>query len=258
MSTRPKIQRRNEAAHVPKDQTRWVVGQHACTEALKVHAAHIREVCFLNLDEATNSPWSELLKKIRVKPQMRGAKFFRALTEFGHQGVAVCVGAFPEWKTEREGQSSFVLLDGVEDPHNLGAILRTSWLMGVNGLGITEHRSTKVTPAASKVASGGCEHVPVEEIHFVSFLEEVKEQGYWVYGFSEKGTKPFHQTQFSEKAIFVFGGEEKGIRSTVLSGCDEVLSIPQTTADASYNVSVSVGIVLSEFNRQHRWNEKLK
>ncbi|MBY0314061.1 MAG: RNA methyltransferase [Bdellovibrionales bacterium] len=240
------------------EQLRWVVGDHACAEALRVFPQDVREVCFINTDQAEKAPWSDLLKKFKGKPQARGAKFFNSLTDFGHQGVAVSVAATPEWNTEREGTSSFVLLDGVEDPHNLGAIIRTSWLMGVNGVGITEHRSTKVTPAASKVASGGCEHVPVQEIHFVNFLEDVKKQGYWVYGFSEKGTKTLYQTEFAEKSIFVFGSEEKGIRSTVLSACDEVLSIPQTSADASYNVSVSVGVALGEFQRQQRWSKKSK
>ncbi len=228
---------------------RWVTGIHASAECFRSHPGQIQEICFQDLAIAKSIFWQPLLQKSRVKPTQKSISFFKELSEFGHQNVAVFTAHQPQPR-EFAGSSSVLFLDGVEDPHNLGAIVRTAWLMGTSEIFISEKNSVKMTPTASKVASGGAEYVPVSETHFLSEMKALKDKGYWIYGFSEKAQKNLYDIQFPEKVVLVYGSEEKGIRIPVLNECDELLSIPQVQAQASYNVSVSVALGLAEFERQ--------
>lgn len=232
-----------------RQQGRWVVGVHACVECFRTYPEHIREICFQDLALTKSAFWTPWLSQTKIKPSQKGLAFFKDLSEFGHQSVAVLTTHQPHPREYPEA-SSQIFLDGVEDPHNLGAIVRTAWLMKTSEIFISEKNSVKMTPTACKVASGGAEHVPVEEVHFLSEMKRLKEKGFWIYGFSEKTQKSLYDVKFSEKVAFVFGSEEKGIRSPVLNECDELLCIPQVHAEASYNVSVSVAVALAEFNRQ--------
>ena len=227
-----------------------MVGIHSCLEALAVRPDLVREIYFADLNESRMEPFASALAKVRVKPQAKSQGAFREFSEFGHQGVAVGTDYWPEWDNNNSENSLLLFLDGLEDPHNLGAVIRTAWLMGVDCVGVTEKNSVKMNATVCKVASGGCEHVPVQEFNFVSDLKDFKDQGYWIYGFSDKATKGLYETQFPPKSVLVFGSEEKGLRSSVMNMCDEVLSIPQAAAGASYNVSVSVAIGLAEVRRQ--------
>jgi 23S rRNA (guanosine2251-2'-O)-methyltransferase len=230
---------------------RWVVGVHACVECLRSHPELVKEMYFQDLAVTKSPTWAPLLTKLRIKPAQKAISFFKELSEFGHQNVALFTTHQPE-RQSAGPSSSIVFLDGVEDPHNLGAIVRTAWLMGTEQIFISDKNSVKMTPTACKVASGGAEHVPVSEVHFLSEMKGLKKDGYWVYGFSEKATKSLYDVSFSQKVAFVFGSEEKGIRLPIINECDELLSIPQVEAQASYNVSVSVAVALAELGRQQR------
>jgi 23S rRNA (guanosine2251-2'-O)-methyltransferase len=232
---------------------RWVVGVHACQEALKTSPQSIKEIHFQDLDNAKSPSWEPYLRKVRVRPTQKSVNFFKDLSEFGHQGVALATDYEPEWKTNPDGPSLVLFLDGLEDPHNFGAIIRTSWLMSVDGIYVPEERAVRMTPTVCKVASGGCEHVPVEETHFLSAMKRLKDEGYWIYGFSDKATQSLYQVQFPPKTVLIVGNEEKGIRLPVTNQCDEILSIPQAETGSSYNVSVAIGIAMAEVNRQIRW-----
>jgi 23S rRNA (guanosine2251-2'-O)-methyltransferase len=238
---------------VAKSNSRWVVGVHACQEALKTNPGAVREIYFLEADHAKSPSWVPYLSKVRVKPGHKSINFFKELSEHGHQGVALATDHEPEWKSSEDGPSCVMFLDGLEDPHNFGAIIRTSWLMLVDGIFVPEERAVKVTPTVCKVASGGCEHVPIQEAHFLSEMKRLKDEGYWIYGFSDKATQSLYQVKFPPKTVIVMGNEEKGIRVPILNQCDEVLMIPQADTGSSYNVSVATGIALGEVNRQIRW-----
>ncbi len=148
-------------------------------------------------------------------------------------------------------ESKILILDGVEDPQNLGAIMRTAWLMGVQVLVLPEFRSVSVTPVVHKVASGGVEHVPVLVVgSFEPLLRELKEMGYWVFGLSHKSTQNLLQMKLPPKTVWILGSEDKGLRVTTERLCDELVSIPQLSAEASYNVSVAAGMALFETERQ--------
>jgi 23S rRNA (guanosine2251-2'-O)-methyltransferase len=148
-----------------------------------------------------------------------------------------------------------VALDGVEDTQNLGAVLRTSWLMGVNGIIIPEDRAVGLTATVHKVACGGAEHVPVCRTNqFTEPFETLKQAGFWVFGLSHKAKKTIYDLNIPEKVIWVLGSEDKGMRAPTEKACDELVCIPQLSPNASYNVSVSAALALGETKRQ--WSRK--
>lgn len=234
-----------------ENRLRWIVGTHACMETLKVSPQSVREF-YVGSGNQTHGPeWEPILRKLKVRPQVKGPGFFKELSEV-HQNIAIATDYWPQTKSGKD-TSRLVLLDGIEDPHNLGAIIRTCWLMNVDAIYVTERRSVKLTPTVHKVASGGCEHVPVEEANFQVLIKDLKEEGYWAYSFTDKTDSAIYDNKFSPKTIFVFGNEEKGVRTPVERECDGLVKIPQSQEGPSYNVSVSVGIALSELNRQIGW-----
>ncbi len=240
---------------IPRDW-RVIIGNHAISEALRVrphqvkgfwvrqgweNSADLREMC-------------ELAERSRIKLE---AKPSSAIERFGpsEQGAALFVQGAPALDVEGLkdfDRSTLLILDGIEDPHNLGAILRTSWLTGVHGVVIPEDRAVGLTPTVHKVACGGVEHVPVEETtHFAGFAEKFKQQGYWIFGLSPRGTKSIFDLELPEKVVWAIGSEDKGLRVNTERLCDELVFIPQASASASYNASVATAMALTETLRQH-------
>lgn len=240
---------------IPKDY-RIVIGQHAVAEVLKVRARKVKSV-WLKSDYESSSDLREIfdqLEKLRIKPELKPVS---ALDRFGgHQGVAVLLEDRPEldWSIfEKEKICRVLILDGIEDPHNLGAILRTAWLMGVQAILTPQDRSVGLTPSVHKVACGGVEHVPLEICgQFTNPVEALKKAGFWIYGLSHKSDQTLFDLKLPEKVAWVIGAEDKGLRVNTERLCDELVSIPQLSASASYNASVATAIALSETFRQQK------
>jgi len=231
---------------------RLVVGYHSCHEALVTHPNWATEVCIQEGRERELDPLIQICKKKKISFKTKGKKHFNALAE-GHQGVCVSLSDRVRWDDEASGKedSLVVFLDGITDPHNLGAILRTSWLLGVNGIFIPKNRSVDLTPVVCKVASGGAEHVPVESCHFGSQLQWFKDQGYWVHGLKENGDILLPQLKPGGKTVLVVGAEGKGMRSSTENFCDQFVSIPQVETGSSFNASVAFSLCAYEYTR-HR------
>lgn len=236
--------------------TRKVIGRHACFEAIRCNPDGVSKILF---DEKVTEPWTEelrqLVKKHRLRLEVVQRKTLDAFGS-GHQGLLVEMTSQPDFNfqaiVERE-KCLLVACDGLEDPHNLGAIFRSSWLLGVNGLLLSRHASVGLTPSVHKVAAGGVEHVPVLEVSkFQDIFADLKAQGFWIYGLSASSSHTHWQAQYANKSVLVLGSEERGLRRTTESQCDELISIPQVSPSASLNVAVSYGIVLSEAQRQIR------
>lgn len=233
-------------------ESRTVVGLHSCEEAIKVNPQWVTEVIFMEGKDRELYDLDQLCQKNKIKTKFKGKKFFNGLAD-GHQGVAVTMSDRPHWEDSKaeNSESLVVFLDGITDPHNLGAILRTSWLLGVDGVFIPKNRRVDLTPVVSKVASGGVEHVPVESCHFGSQLEWFKEQGYWVHGLRENGDILLPQLKPGGKTVLVIGAEGKGMRSSTENFCDQFVSIPQAETGSSYNASVAFALCAYEYTR-HR------
>ena len=169
-----------------------------------------------------------------------------------HQGV-VALGAARKYAGLDSAASSelAVVLDGVEDPHNLGAIIRTAHAAGAGSVIIPERRAAPVTDVVAKAAAGALEHIPVVRVTNINrTLEELKERGFWIYGLDERGTEDYDRVDYASPAALVLGGEGKGLHEQVRKHCDLLVRIPLAGKISSLNVSVAAGIVLFEWKRR--------
>ena len=149
------------------------------------------------------------------------------------------------------GARMVVVLDGVEDPHNLGAIVRTAHAAGAAAIVIPERRAAGLTPVVSKAAAGALEHLPVVTVVNVNrTLEDLKESGFWIYGLDERGAESYDAVNYHAPTAFVIGGEGKGLHEQTKKHCDVLVRIPLSGAIASLNVSVAAGIALFEWKRR--------
>jgi 23S rRNA (guanosine2251-2'-O)-methyltransferase len=169
-----------------------------------------------------------------------------------HQGV-VAMGAANQYATLDAATASqlVVVLDGVEDPHNLGAIIRTAHAAGAGAVIIPERRAAGVTDVVAKAAAGALEYLPITRVTNINrALEELKEKGYWIYGLDERGTETYDQAEYASPTAFVLGGEGKGLHEQVRKHCDMLIRIPMAGKISSLNVSVAAGVVLFEWKRR--------
>jgi 23S rRNA (guanosine2251-2'-O)-methyltransferase len=144
-----------------------------------------------------------------------------------------------------------VILDGVEDPHNLGAIIRTANAAGAGAVIIPERRAAPLTDTVAKAAAGAVAHTPVVRVgNITRALEELKEKRFWIYGLDERGTESYTEINYNVPTAFVLGGEGKGLHELVKKHCDALVRIPMAGAIASLNVSVAAGVVLFEWRRR--------
>jgi 23S rRNA (guanosine2251-2'-O)-methyltransferase len=174
-----------------------------------------------------------------------------------HQGV-VALGSekkYSELEDIAPATDLLVVLDGVEDPHNLGAIIRTAHAAGAGAVMIAERRAAGLTETVAKAAAGALEHLPVVRVVNINqTLRKLREEGYLMYGLDERGETPYDEVNWPEKTVIVMGSEGKGLHELVKKNCDALLRIPMAGKIASLNVSVATGIVL--FQWRSRRNKK--
>ena len=146
-----------------------------------------------------------------------------------------------------------VLLDGVEDPHNLGAIIRTALAAGAHGVVIPERRAVGLTDAVARASAGALAHLPVAKVtNLARAMEQLKEWGYWLVGLDERAEKSYDQVDYSSPTGIVMGGEGAGLHELTRKRCDFLVSLPTTGPVKSLNVAVATGVVLFEALRQRR------
>jgi len=147
----------------------------------------------------------------------------------------------------------FLALDGIEDPHNLGALLRTADGAGVDGVIIPERRSAPVTATVAKTSAGASEHVRIARVtNLVRSLEQLKKANVWILGLDERGTPNYTDYDFRTDCVLVLGREGAGLHDLVKKTCDHLLRIPMAGAVSSLNVSVAGAVVMYEAMRQRR------
>lgn len=172
-----------------------------------------------------------------------------------HQGV-VALGASQKYRTLDEfmdGARLLVFLDGVEDPHNLGAVVRTAHAAGADAIVIPERRAVGLTDVVAKAAAGALEHLPVVRVGNLNrTLDQIKERGFWIYGVDERGSQDYDRIEYASPAALVLGGEGKGMHEMVRKRCDAVVCIPMAGKISSLNVSVAAGIVLFDWKRRQK------
>jgi 23S rRNA (guanosine2251-2'-O)-methyltransferase len=176
-----------------------------------------------------------------------------------HQGV-VAVSSAKQYSdvddvvsAKRGVYSLIVVLDGVEDPHNLGAIIRTADAAGADGLIIPERRAAGVTGTVTKASAGASAHLPIAKVtNIARTLEDLKEQNVWTVGLDERAPQTYDTVDYNMNCAVVLGAEGKGVHDLVRRKCDFLVSIPMLGKVSSLNVSVAAGVVLYEIVRQRR------
>ena len=176
-----------------------------------------------------------------------------------HRGV-IALAARKEYVTvsdileiakQRKEEPHIVLCDGISDPHNLGAIIRSCEAAGVHGVIIPKHRSAGLTATVVKTSSGSIYHMAIARVtNLSSTIEELKEAGVWVFGISPDGKEPLWECDFTGSAAFVIGSEGAGLSRLVSEKCDLSIRIPMYGKVASLNASVSAAIMVYEAARQ--------
>ena len=182
-----------------------------------------------------------------------------------HQGVALRVEAFAYagiedilGKRRSSGEDGLiVVLDGVQDPHNLGAIIRSAACAGAHGVIIPKDRAVGVTATVEKTSAGAVETIPVAQVaNIAQTLEELKKEGYWIYGAVGGTSSSLYDQDFRGNVVVVIGGEGEGIRSLVQKKCDHLISIPIKGGVNSLNASVAGGVLLFEIVRQRNITQR--
>ncbi len=178
----------------------------------------------------------------------------RAVGSAAHQGV-VAFGAVEKYATLDEttqNRGLHVVLDGIEDPHNLGAIIRTAHAAGAAAIVIPERRAAPLTDVVAKAAAGALAYLPVVRVSNVNrALEDLKKRRYWIYGLDERGKEQYDRIEYTTPTAIVLGAEGRGLHEQVAKHCDFLVQIPMAGGIASLNVSVAAGVVLFEWKRRH-------
>lgn len=144
-----------------------------------------------------------------------------------------------------------ILLDGIEDPHNVGAILRTALAAGASGIVLPERRTAGLTDTVARVSAGALAHLPVARVkNLARAMEQLKEAGFWLIGLDERAEKNYTDVKYQARAAIILGSEGTGLHDLVKKKCDFLVSLPTTGPVRSLNVSVAAGIVLFEAVRQ--------
>jgi len=178
-----------------------------------------------------------------------------------HQGMALKVAPFPysdlediiSKASERINGGFILILDGIQDPHNLGALIRTAACAGADGVIIPKDRACGITSAAEKASAGAVETIPVAQVtNIAQTLESLKQSGYWVYGLAGEAGQSLYSIEFTGSVVIVVGSEGEGIRSLVRKQCDMLMSIPLFGGVGSLNASVAGGIALFEAAKKLR------
>jgi 23S rRNA (guanosine2251-2'-O)-methyltransferase len=176
-----------------------------------------------------------------------------------HQGV-VAVTAEKQYgdlddllRNQRGARRFLLVLDGVEDPHNLGAIIRTAEGAGADGIVIPERRAVGVTATVVKASAGASEYLPIAKVTNINrAIEELKAQNIWTVGLDERGTQHYDQLDYKMDCALVMGAEGHGLHEQVRKKCDFLVSIPMLGKVPSLNVSVAAAVVMYEVARQRR------
>jgi 23S rRNA (guanosine2251-2'-O)-methyltransferase len=171
-----------------------------------------------------------------------------------HQGVVAEVDPYPYADPSgllRGGDTLLIALDQIQDPHNLGAVCRSAEFAGAGGVVVPERRAATVTAATCKAAAGAVEHLAVARVrNLADWLAVAKSAGFWIWGAAVAAESPAWGVDLKGPTVLVMGGEGKGLRPRVASGCDGLIALPQRGAVGSLNVSAAAAALLFEALRQ--------
>lgn len=237
----------------------YIYGKHALTEALWHTPKAVKKVF---LAPSVDDPALRALVKERgISAGVLGAEdAARAVGDASHQGVIGVIApnelvvSYDDFAKDLSvgPDTALVLLNEVQDPHNVGAVIRSAAAFGISGVLIPEHDQAQVTGAVVKVSAGMAFRIPLVSIGNTNHtLRDLKERGFWVYGLAGEGSNPLTKEEFTVPAVFVLGNEARGIREKTRELCDVLLSIPMHPQCESLNAAASMAITLYAWSAQH-------
>ncbi len=246
---------------------RIVFGIHSVRELIKLRPDAIEEMHVL-LSHRQLDYYRKRAKRYRiplfehVKPKELDKLIGKAVN---HQGILLLAAPFRYLKFEdildschrKVQHSCILLLDGITDPQNLGAIIRSAGFYGINGILLPKDRSSVVNETVLKIASGAVEHVPIAQVtNAVRSLKDLKKQGFWSVGLGERAKKPLYEIDFNMDIVLVIGSEGKGVRRLVRENCDFWVNLPNHGKIPSLNAASATTIALYEISRQRELSRK--
>ncbi|WP_374011916.1 23S rRNA (guanosine(2251)-2'-O)-methyltransferase RlmB [Pseudoxanthomonas koreensis] len=242
-------------------QNQWVVGVNAVASAVENDAEHVREVL---VESGARNP---RLVEIEEQARRRGIEVRKVATQaldgiagqLRHQGVAARYAAARTWDEHElaglveaaAGRALLLVLDGVQDPHNLGACLRSAAAAGATAVVIPKDKSAPVNATVRKTSAGAADRLPVVVVTNLSrSLRELQKLGVWIYGLAGDAQAPLYGVDLAGNVALVLGGEAEGLRRLTREHCDGLVRIPMPGDIESLNVSVAAGVCLFEAVRQ--------
>lgn len=238
----------------------YIIGMNSTVEA--IHSG--REINKVYIAEGMQSNKIQkllaLTKERKIITQFVPRKKIDSMEQARNsQGIIAEVAAYDyknfeeliEQVSKKETVPLLIMLDKIEDPHNLGSILRTSDVVGVDGIIIPERRSVSLTATVAKTSSGAIEYVPVTRVtNLVQTIEKLKKEGYWIIGSDASGESLFSEVDYKMPVCIVIGSEGKGISKLVKDNCDLIVRLPMKGHINSLNASVAASIIMYEIYRQ--------
>ncbi|MET0281396.1 MAG: 23S rRNA (guanosine(2251)-2'-O)-methyltransferase RlmB [Steroidobacteraceae bacterium] len=240
--------------------TTVLYGLHAVRSLLVRSPARLRRLCVdVRRDDTRVRELLQLAQQHGIKPErVDGKQLAARVGEANHQGVLAEIEPMPLWHEDAllEAVTAarnplLLVLDGVQDPHNLGACLRTADACGALAVVVPKDRAAGLNPTVRKVAAGAAETVPLATVTNLSrTLKLLKDAGQWIVGADMSGTQLAWQADFTGSKAIVMGGEGDGLRELTRKSCDFLVRLPQLGGVESLNVSVACGMLLYEAVRQ--------
>lgn len=230
-----------------------VYGKNACLEFLK-NNEKVRKI-YLQ-DNFNDENLNSLIGNLNIQPKYMSKYELDQLANGLHQGIIIDIGDFVYTDYHdfiNDEDSCVVILDHIEDPHNLGAIIRTCEAAGINGIIIPKDRSVEVNGTVVKTSVGAIENIPIDQVtNLARTIEDLKKNGFWIVGTALDDSTDYREIDYSGKIALVIGNEGKGISRIVKESCDYIAKIPMYGKVNSLNASVAAGIMIYEVVRQKR------
>ena len=235
----------------------YIYGKNVAKEKLK-HPTDVVQVYLSS--KFKDKEIEDLLATSKIKTTYLNNKIMDNKVNGLHQGIIIEVSDIKTYnldiiKNFTSKNPVIVMLDHLEDPHNFGAIIRTSYALGIVAIIIPNVRSVDITPTVVKTSAGAVYNIPIIKVpNLTNTIEKLKKEGYWIVGTDMQGDN-YSELKYDMPTCLIIGNEGKGMSKIVKNNCDYLVSIPMEGQIDSLNASVSCGIILSEIKRQRRNSE---
>ena len=238
----------------------WIYGTHACQAALKNPRRNIFEIAYQNAKALEKFSINNPVPLSSFKSKLVDRNWFDS--KFGndavHQGIALLVAPLDEFSpddlaNDTDQNQLLIILDQVNDPHNVGAIIRSAAAFNAKAIVTTNRNAPEESAVLAKSASGALEFIPIMKyVNLASAIQELKNMGFWIYGFAESGSTPLGKVKFSGKVALILGAEGTGMRDLTKKNCDFLIHLETSGDFSTLNVSNAAAVamykVFTDFN----------